>query len=297
MEKERSEPMSRRQFIQLASGIVAAYPFTTGFSSLGDDVVPSDVLFFSDWRHARGNSEAAVTDGRKWNVLSRGASETMKVVPATGLDFPSQNVFQMTAIERMQGFGIVRKTGMPIPRVGESRYYRWYFRMMQVDDVEDYQTHPIQDGNAGSIANWMFIVYNGGAKSGIPKGKGQPQFWSDAANGLNSRWYGPILNKNQTYRFELQIDRVESSRFRMHVRIYSHAGNLIADDKHFHNFDKTARLSGNSLMLFNNVNNLDGLNAGNNGIAPPAPFPFIYAYEGCFAVRSDDWCGPYTGAF
>jgi hypothetical protein len=294
---ESHPAMTRRQFIQSAGAIVVASSFSTGFRKFADDEVPSDVLFFSDWRAARGNSEAAVTDGRKWNVLSRGASETMKVVPAKGLDFPSQNVFQMTATERMQGFGIIRKTGMAIPAVGESRFYRWYFRMMQVDDIADYQTHPIQDGNDAKVANWMFIVYNGGADSGIARGHWQPQFWAHHSNEINSRWYGPVLAKRQTYRFELQIHRTGDSSYLMHIRVYDHAGSLIADDSGFRNYNKTALLASNPVLRFNNVRYLDGLNAGNNGIVPPAPFPFIYAYEGCFAVRRDDWCGAYTGAF
>jgi hypothetical protein len=305
--------IGRRQFIRLASGIVVAGPAALACSGDasgsrtpddggnggggGGGAPPSDVLFFTDWRTATGNSNAAVTDGGKWNIVSNGSTETMNVIPSTGLDFPSTNVFQMIATERWQGFGIVRKTGIPVPAVGESRYYRWYIRMMQVDNLADEQTHPIQDGNAASDTNWMFVVYNGGGATGVPRGQWQPQFWSEGTGGNNARWYGPFLTKNQTYRVELQIHRIGSSTYRMHVRIYNRAGTLIASDADIRNIGNSMNLASNPTLNFNNVNNLDGLNAGNNGIGAPAPFPFTYAYEGCFAVRRDDWCGPYTGAF
>ncbi|HEY0674230.1 MAG TPA: hypothetical protein VGD27_18295 [Longimicrobiales bacterium] len=304
---ELLRPVNRRQFIQLASGVVLAGPMNLACGSEANGhssdtpAPPRDVLFFSDWRAATGNSPEAVADGGKWNIVSRGANESMKIIPASGLDFPSRNVFQMIATARWEGFGIVRKTGLPIPAPGESRYYRWYMRMMQPDDIHDFQTHPVQDGNAASQTNWMFVVHNGATQnhgsSPIPRGQWQPQFWSGGSAGNNARWYGPMLPKNQTFRFELQIERTGADTYRMHVRIYDRANTLIAGDKDIYNINKAASLSSNPALTFNNVANMDGLNAGNNGIAGAAPFPFTYAYEGCFAIRSHDWCGPYTGAF
>jgi hypothetical protein len=170
--------------------------------------------------------------------------------------------------------------------------------MLQRDSLIDYQTHPIQDGNAASVTNWMFIVYNGGSP-GIPAGRWQPQFWPDAdANNNNRRWYAPILNKNQTYRFELQIHRTGTTTFQMHVRIYDSAGSLIASDEDIHNIGNTLRLSSNPTLTFGNVEWLDGLNAGNNGITNlPAGSNFTHSYQAAFCVRADTWCGPYNGNF
>ncbi len=306
--EEPAQPIiNRRQFIQMAGGFVIAGPLSAACGGAADGkigaapAVPRDILFFSDWRTATGNSPDAVADGGKWDIVSNGARDTMNIIRSTGLDFPSRNVFQMIATERWQGFGIVRKTGLPIPAPGESRYYRWYIRMMQPDDLADFQTHPIQDGNAASQTNWMFVVHNGPhvnhGNAPVPKGKWQAQFWSGGGAGNDARWFGPLLNKNETYRFELQIERTGSTTYRMHVRIYDGAGTLIADDDDIQSINGTARLSSNPTLRFNNVAHMDGLNAGNNGIAGTGPFPFTYAYEGCFAIRSDDWCGPYTGAF
>src|SRR5690606_38352033 len=40
------------------------------------------VLFFSDWRNQQGNSETALSDGGKWNVLSSGASQNASIIDA-----------------------------------------------------------------------------------------------------------------------------------------------------------------------------------------------------------------------
>jgi uncharacterized protein YjdB len=251
-------------------------------------------VFTSDFSTSQGTSLEAVTDGGRWNI-SAVTPETVRIIPSAGLDFPTANVLQMIATSERQGFGIIRKTGMPIPVVGEIRAYRWYIRMLQRDTLIDYQTHPIQDGNNASVTNWMFIVYNGGS-AGIPAGRWQPQFWPDGDPVYNNRrWFGPILNKNETYRFELQIHRTGVSTFQMHIRIYNSAGTLIASDADFHNINNVARLSSNPTFTFPNIAWLDGLNAGNNGITNlPPNSNFTYAYEGGFAVCSGDWCGPYV---
>jgi hypothetical protein len=199
------------------------------------------------------------------------------------------------ATEGRQGWSLLRKTGMPVPAVGESRYYRWYLRVTQPDGLQDDQTHPIQDENASSQTNWMFIVYNGGGAAGVPPGKWRPEFWSSAPY-PNQRWYAPLLDKHQTYRFELQVARQSQTHFAMSVRIHDHADQLIASNGDLYNpVSPTITLSDDPSFPFNDVNNLDGLNCGNNGITPPAPFPFTYAYEGAFAVCAEAWCGRYQG--
>jgi hypothetical protein len=292
---------------QLASGqanprtgvtITASQTTSVGFAVSQTTPGTPSIIFFSDFRTATGNSINAVTDGGKWNINAV-TPETMQIISSQGLDFPTPNVMQMTATSERQGFAIVRKTGMPVPQVGESRFYRWYIRMTQIDGLIDYQTHPIQDGNNASTTNWMFIVYNGGGGSGIPNGMWQPQFWADNDPVYNNmRWYAPILSKNVTYRFEMQILRNTTNTFQMHIRIYDASGNLIATDADIHNISNAARLSSNPSLGIGDPSWFDGLNAGNNGIGSlPANSNFTYAYQAGFCVRSDDWCGPYNGNF
>ncbi len=251
-------------------------------------------VFTSDFSTALGTSSAAVTDGGRWNIQATTA-ETMRIISSAGLGFPSSNVMEMIATSARQGFAIIRKTGMSIPAIGESRYYRWYIRVAMPDGLSDYNTHPIQDGNAASQTNWMFLVIGQGGPGSVPAGHYQPEFWANSAPYPNQRWYGPDLPKNQTYRYELQIHRVDATQFRMHVRIYNSSGTLVADDDDFRNYDVGITLATNPLFPLTAAANLDGLNAGNNGIANlPANSNFTYAYEGGFAVCSGDWCGPYV---
>src|SRR5687768_6666895 len=88
----------------------------------GDTTTPGTVLFSSDFRTARGNSMDAVSDGRKWDFVSRGSETTMEIVRSTGLDFPTENVYRVIATREMEGWSMLRKTGLPIPAVGASRY-------------------------------------------------------------------------------------------------------------------------------------------------------------------------------
>jgi hypothetical protein len=291
---------SSRRVVLLLLACAAVLPFACdeGVSEPRGSSGENRVLFWSDWRTARGNSVAAVSDGGKWPFQSRSFDRTMNIVSSEGLDFPSENVYQVIGVADMEGWSMNRVEGMPIPAVGESRFYRWYFRSTLPDFLEDYNTHPIQDGIAGSQTNWMFLVINSSnsASGNVPAGQWMPQFWANAAPYPYQRWFGPLLNKHETYRFELQIHRVNTSQFQMHVRIYDSAGTLIADDDDMRNYG-TSTLAGNMNFPFTNVNNMDGLNSGNNGIGGSAPWPFTISYQGAFAVCVDTWCGPYNGNY
>jgi uncharacterized protein YjdB len=250
-----------------------------------------NVVFGSDWGTATGNSLLAVTDGGKWTFVSAEYTQTMNIVASTGLDFPTSNVYQVIATSARSGWSELRHTALPIPAVNTIRSYRWYMRVTMPDGLVDDQTHPVQDNY---LENWGFIVYNGGGGAGVPNGRWRPEFWSLNSGWPNDRWRGPNLNKNQTYRIEMQIERIGTTTYRMHVRIYDSAGTLVADDNAFNNNQGTARLSSNPTLTLGNVNALNGITAGNNGIGDNAPFPFTYAYQGGFAVCSGGWCGPYV---
>jgi hypothetical protein len=294
------EIISRRQFIRTASGLVIAGSVAGACDDSpvnnngGGNPSPQGLLFFSDWRTARGNSMQAVTDGGKWTFVSAEHDQTMEIVATSGLDFPTANAYRVIATAARSGWSELRHTALPIPQVGDSRFYRWYMRVTMPDGLVDDQTHPIQDNY---LENWGFIVYNGGGGGGVPNGRWRPEFWSMNSGWPNDRWRGPNLNKNQTYRIELHIERTAATAYRMHVRISNSAGNLVADDSGINNNANTGQLSANPTLALGNVNSLNGITAGCNGIGDNAPFPFNYGYQAAFAVHADAWCGPYTGDF
>jgi len=268
----------------------------TGTANFAVGVIapPAAVLFHSDFGTGIGSTSAAVRDQNKtlpWNIQG---GQGLEVISAAGLDFPTANVLRVTSLAATTGYAFLRRTGIPIPAVGESRFYRWYLRVTTPNGLEDPESHPMQDGNASSQSNWLFHIYHDGGGAGFWR----PQFRPAAsANAYpNDRWNGPALSKNVTYRFELQIQRTATNSFQMHVRVYNAAGALLHGDSAFTNQENTGTLAGNPTFSFLNLAALDGLNAGCNGIAGSSPpFPFVYAYQGAFAVGSQDWMGPYAG--
>ena len=214
----------------------------------------------------------------------------LEVISSNGLGFPTANVLRVTAEQRTTGYAFLRKTGLPIPEVGESNYYRWYFRATMPDGLEDPESHPFQDGNASSQSNWLFHVYHDAGA-----GRWRPQLRPSARSNAypNDRWSGPALQKHVTYRFEVQLARTGTNTFRMNARIYDEAGTLLHSSNAFSNQTGASTLASNPTFTFSQLANMDGLNAGNNGIAGSPSWPFVYGYQGAIAVCRGDWCGAY----
>ena len=184
-------------------------------------------------------------------------------------------------------------TGISVPAVGESRFYRWYYRnMMDVNTGLTNVPHPIQDGNAASQTNWAFATQTnvGGT------GHWRPRF-SFVGTGWPNSYNGPILQTAVTYRFEAQVQRTGTSTFNFHIRVYNSAGQLLYDDDDFRTDEGLpGSLADNPTLTFNNVNNMNGLNAGSNHAATSRPYPFVQSYQGGIAICRDNWCGPYYGS-
>jgi hypothetical protein len=253
---------------------------------------PGDIVFHSDFSTALGTSDAAVLDTSKavpWGIRSAGI---MEVISSAGLDFPTANVLRISSANGSGG--LIRRTGLPVPAVGGSLWYRWYIRQTHADNLEDNETHPIQDGQAAGNCNWLFhVMHNHGGT-----GKWGPQFRAGSGNVFqNTYWWGPILDKGVTYRFELQIHRVGTGTYQMHVRVFNSADAMILSDVNFTNSNEGGNLTlaNNPTINFNNVANLDGLNGGCNGIAGTNPPSFIYGYQSGFAVSTAGWIGAYAG--
>lgn len=244
------------------------------------------LLFTSDFGTALGTTAGAIGDSGRWSTLGADFEQSMEVVPASGLDIPSVNTLMVKAVANRLGFARV-VTMLPEPAVGEHRFYRFYFRAMWPDGLEDPQTHPIEDDNA---RGWAFTCNHdvGGAN------QWQAYYGFDAANGFaNYRWHVPLLEQGVTYRFEHQLTRVADTMFNFHVRVYDAAGALLYDDDDLTNSDGTT-LSSNPVLILPEPDSLGRLQAGNNGIAGTnPPFPFTYAHQAAFCVAAADWCGAY----
>jgi hypothetical protein len=279
--------------------ITSAGTYTVTFSSPGLTSVasaavtitappppPAGILFQSDWSSALGTSDFAILDGARASPWTVSGGVGLEVIPATGLDFPSTNVLRVTASVARSGFALLRKTGLPVPAAPFNRYYRWYYRHVKPSIAGGNNQHPVQDGNAQSDCNWTFNVnqidhatyrVNFGVEGVFP----------------NDRWFSPILQTNVTYRFEVHFIALSPSASQLHVRVYDSRGVLLYDDDDFRNQAGTSTLASNPTFGMNNIANLDGLNAGVNGVVNLTQ-DVVHSYQGAFAVCSNGWCGPYV---
>jgi len=261
------------------------------------------VVFRADWSTATGQSAEALTDGGRWEHQI-GNGRRNEVVSAGGLDFPTSNVLAGWWEEGSR-YGIaptqlVRTASIPVPGVGQSLYYRWYIRVVAPDGLDaDDQTHPIQDGNAAGDSNWMFevVTRSTNGSNGVPAGHWSPRFNYQANLGTHGHYkFYHYLETDQTYRFEMRLHRTASSAFAVEIRVYDSADNLVADNSDFVSTrDHNTVLSQVASHSFVNANNLNGLNAGHNGLVMNLSRHTLAYYQGGFCVRTDRWCGAYDG--
>lgn len=259
--------------------------------------------FFSDWAGVSTPSNAALdlSDGGKWDSAD-GNDRVQRIISAAGLDFPTLNVLETGAeFPEASPVPIIQKGTLSIPGIGESRYYRFYIRVVLPDSytTTDWQTHPIQVGNAAGDSIWMFIINNrpeftsSPFGSSIPAGHYSAEIWFDQGG---THWYFPFLPKHETHRFELKVTRDTSTTLKAEMRVYDSSGTLLYDSDDVIDFDDNVQstfYASNSTTIGTSVNSFAVLNCGNNGVGGTAATDEVLTYQGAFGVRTDDWCGPY----
>lgn len=276
------------------------------------------LLWFTDWRTALGTSAAAQQDGSGGSEkldFRGGATNTLEVIESTGLDFPSPNCLKVPF--NQAAFNLVRTTQLPVLGVGVRRTFRWYYRCsMPVSDARmaepfppgpnnDWNYHPIQDGFAGSNCNWAFETNTNEGSNWLP--------WFFLGNGSTvpdgyQRWFMPLLPKDATYRFELQVYRNATGTFQLDCDVFNSSDVQVADSADFTN--EGAGVTLYSLVSvrgnvpthgdfpFNDVNNTNGLNLGTNdtytlSVADPI---IIQCHQAAVAV-ADDYPGGLIGPY
>lgn len=265
--------------------------------------VSETVQFLSYFSNGLGTGNTARGDGGAWDLLG-GFGQTVVNVVTEGLDFPSENVCKFVADVSNSGFALNRKTGMPIPDVGVTRYYRWYVRQTFPDELVGNGDHPWQDGNAIGDTNWFVGCTYGSSDAPTHSGDWQPSVWSLQTAGSTPFGAGPWLTKGVTYRFEVALYRLNTTQYDLSIRIYNIAGTLLHTSA-----DWPADFGGGTLATripfdFKDVTSLDGFNCGTNDFETAGngwwTSTFDYGYQGCFAIvdrtesiSSGLWCGPF----
>lgn len=222
-------------------------------------------VFQSDW-------EAGTrSDGGVWNVFTGQADKTV-VVASTGLDFPTTNVLRVQYIDTIGGSEVLRATGLGVPAIGDTRWYRWYYRLVIADgvSVSDPEVHHIQDGASAGTSNWLFKTYHDGVSSkGTAADKWVPHFHVQSTTSpgpFTNRFDGPDLDKNTTYRFALGITITGATTFTCQARIYDSAGNQLHTETAFTDTTSPSTHLGQVTVTANNMSYFDGINAGGNGL-------------------------------
>ena len=258
--------------------------------------------WFSDYSvGGTGTTTAALKDGsggsEKWNgtITNAGGLEVVDASTEGLTDWPSDNALKVTAIEANGGFHRVTKSGLTVPGENESLWLRWYFRMEWDFGLGDNSNHPIEAPDTGAGEEWTWLGQH--TASGVWHNRIRSMSNEDAFNAALSYIAGPDLARQTTYRFELQIQRLTGDEFQMHIRVYDSTNTLIASDADYVYANASGDLSDNPTFHFasGDGSNLSGLWNGLNG-ANGTYGSQLYAYEGCFAVSRQTWCGPYNAS-
>lgn len=283
---------------------------TATFEYVAGGGVPTDMVFRTPWATSTGTTDAARRDTAQavpWTTTNTRLNE---VLAATGLDFPSTNVYK--AIAQWSGnpaqvnFTDILTLGNPnaspptgplsVPAIGESLYYRWYQRVLVANALDSTTAtpHPMDVGPGAAQHNHSYefdVLQNGTWRPGFKVQNAYP----------NNRWYSTTyLNKNQTYRLELHVHRVDATTFNLHVRVYDSSNVLLLTDGYFRNQRGSGSLTLASTPAFT-IDNEDywkTWKCGNNGPAwnniVEGDHPYDMWCFGGVAVRTDDWCGAFN---
>jgi hypothetical protein len=247
----------------------------------------SNIVWFSDWRTATGNSTAALRDNGKW-TSELCAAPVAEVVPATGLAFPAgmANVFRSQYYMPGQCRMMHTDSQWPAPAVGQSLYFRIYYRNAVADGASLAEAHPIQ---ATNIA-WEW-------KLTTPAAGIAPLRWIFPQQVYPDIHFDAPLQTNQTYRVEWRIQHQAVGVCKVELRVYDGS-----DVLRFGNGDFLTELylGQNIPLAVRNPDLACGASAdfqtmevGNND---PNVYTGVnqYVYWGGAAVSATHWVGPYT---
>lgn len=257
----------------------------------------STLIFASDFGYATGSGQTAMRDGPegsyKWNNSDwyNNNAGWGEIIPSTGLNFPSTNVMRIT-VDSTDGLARVTVDNLPTIGIGESLYFRWYFRAAFPNTISDPRTHPIEGTWAnGSARNWAYQCEQD-VDDALPA-----RFYFPGSIGVGGYETAAGLSKNATYRHELQINRTGTTTFVAHARVYdTDDSTLLYDDDDFiEEFSSPDSLADNPEQTFQLADSIGWWHVGIEGLADPRPeTPTVMYYQGCFAASIIDWCGPYT---
>jgi hypothetical protein len=285
----------------------------------GGGVLPEDFIFHTDWATALGSGDDALRDTDKtvpWDSTQNAAAEDLEVIDATGLGFPAgmANVLEHTFNPNettghgRAAFLILPEGSIAAPGIGETLYHRIYIRCdyAGINQVAAGSHHPLENeqGSSGSVLwNWHPGAASDGTWANL-------LYWDDPGtvptnwHHQNSNNYNNAANRldqEAVYRYEWAITREDTASYSMKVRIYDTDDVTLLFPDTNGTETKMVNSNGSSTLLLEgavlegDVDILTGVRLGNNGWGVPVDGT-QKDYWGGFAIRTEDWCGPYTDA-
>jgi hypothetical protein len=244
------------------------------------------IAWSSDWRTSTGTSGTALRDGGKWTG-ELCDHPVAQVVPASGLGFPAGMTHVLRSEYSNDLCRMVRATNQwTAPAVGQSIYFRIYYRNAAPDGANIGQAHPVQ---ATSIAwEWKIRMPSNGITT---------LQWIFPNLAYPDTHYDAPVNTHQTYRLEWRIQRVSSSTCKVQVRVYDSGNVLIHDNNTFRSESYGGTTyplaTRNPDMPCSGDSDFRTLEVGNNGPITTVG-PGVYVYWGGAAVSLTGWVGPYS---
>lgn len=284
------------------SATIGGQSVTTSMPTL---TVLTTVVFSADWSNSIGTGAAALTDGSRWDGSYNGNSVIQVVADPTG-SAPTTNVFRVSNLSPTVKSGWVEKSGLwPSPQIGESRYWRIYLYNATSDAAGnvplDNSYHPVEyaatGGGNDSDESWNLLL---GSKT---DGTFPFKFAPTKAAYPKSRWIPSsahnvqaYLSKNAWIRIEWKLTKTGTNAYTLDARIYNAANVLLFDSSTIRDasIDLTMAASGTGLLMTDAY--MGYFRVGTNGGSEWSAIPSTqYIYWTGFCVRSDTWCGPYSG--
>lgn len=273
----------------------------TGATSSGFDVAAGGgdptvtPLFFSDWSTATGETTNAVTDGGKWTNAFNNSSDRVTVVSTSGLGFPAGMTNCLAIRHRTSQFcGVDVTDGWDAPVAGETRFFRLYFRnSIQGTDPGD-TAHPvISQAEPDAYA----LVHSAGATYTFAINCTND---SDHATHTHRFQLTSSLTRDEVYRVEWKIHRVDSNTVTFDARVYDDADVLLYSAANFsctwHSGAHTMATVGNidyaSSTIMNGLGDMFISHEGDTW-GPWTDEVGNRTYYGGVGVSDEDWCGAY----
>lgn len=317
-------PNERRGFSRIGGPFVGS---TSGVSAI---VTPS--LFHIDWSTATGSTVPALKDTDKslpFDILEgdfpNGGGDTsqnvLSVVPATGLGFPATmaNVLRVKR-NNVDSYGYCSMDDSnpkwPALGIGDAQYWRVYLRIDIPDSEGRIPTSPLSHhvpefprasiAFANPINTWSDNdgTYHFYSQFGTGTGTGFPLASLCLGTFVNDSFLcGQSLPKFTTLRFEWMFRRDTSLGYSTALRIYNDVNGLMWSE------DGVGAANGAVMTLQGGAQTTQKSHDGGYTLNSTGGQSFsigenggwhsysqdVFFYWGGIALRSDTWCGPYSG--